>query len=97
MNRERAIKLLPVIRAFADGKEVEWRDNDLYKEWQTGAQEPTFDEPSNEWRIKPEPREFWINIYGDGYEPCVHPTLQSAEEECSPARKEVIKVREVME
>ena len=58
MNRERAKELLPIIQAFADGKTIQakkiastgWIDVDNYLDVST----------DHEWRVKPEPREFWI-------------------------------------
>ena len=61
MNRERAKELLPIIEAFANGAEIQKNDrimrDDSKNEWYdtddiTGK---------GEYRIKPKPREFWVN------------------------------------
>ena len=58
MNRERAKELLPIIRAFAEGKDIQSR---LYvdKGW-ADISEPSFPDYL-QYRIKPEPREFWLD------------------------------------
>lgn len=51
MTREEAKQLLPVIQAYAEGKEVQY----YYKNGETwcGIEEPSFN-PDSEWRVKPE-------------------------------------------
>ena len=60
MTRERAKELLPVIQAYAEGKDVQYSNSFRNPDslWTT-AIEPTFDAQSA-WRIKPEPMELWI-------------------------------------
>lgn len=53
MNRKEAVELLPIIRAYAEGKEIEIFDKTT-KMWKT-AMLPHFDCDSNIYRIKPEP------------------------------------------
>ena len=63
MNRERAKELLPIIEAFANGEDIEYR----WKEvpiWTLLTNQPEFNNVV-EYRIKPKPRELWIpNIVG---------------------------------
>jgi hypothetical protein len=54
MTREEAKKLLPIIQAYAEGKEIEIFDKTM-KMWRT-AMLPHFDCDSNIYRIKPEPK-----------------------------------------
>ena len=61
MNRERAKELLPIITAFAEGKTIQhnlaaggWDDTDKL----------SADTMCLTYRIKPEPFECWVNIYG---------------------------------
>ena len=54
MNRKEATELLPIIQAFAEGKEIEIFDKTM-KMWKT-AMLPHFDCDSNIYRIKPEPK-----------------------------------------
>lgn len=53
MNRKEATELLPIIQAYAEGKEIEIFDKTT-KMWKT-AMLPHFDCDSNIYRIKPEP------------------------------------------
>ena len=54
MNRKEAAELLPIIQAYAEGKEIEIFDKTM-KMWKT-AMLPHFDCDSNIYRIKPEPK-----------------------------------------
>lgn len=54
MNRKEAIELLPIIQAYAEGKEIEIFDKTM-KMWKT-AMLPHFDCDSNNYRIKPGPK-----------------------------------------
>ena len=59
MTRERAKELLPVIQAWAEGKEIQVSLDG--KDWRTlPSPNPMFENENWEWRVKPEPREFWI-------------------------------------
>ena len=62
MNREEAKALLPIITAFADGKEVQVFSEKSNK-WEH-VEFPTFG--GSKYRIKPEPLECWIVINRDG-------------------------------
>lgn len=67
MNKKDWQKLLPVIQAWIDGKTVQYK----YKhgdEWHDfkAEEKPGFTLDGTEWRIKPEPREFWIIEYDLG-------------------------------
>jgi hypothetical protein len=55
MKPQRAKELLPVIEAFANGEEVEFR-LDKHSEWQY-ADDLSFDVYGAEYRIKPVPRD----------------------------------------
>lgn len=48
MTREEAKELLPIIKAFSEGKTIQFRERDI--------EEPSFDGCFNEYRIKPEPK-----------------------------------------
>lgn len=63
MNREEAKKLLPIIQAYAEGKNVQVMDAD--KGW-IDVCNPLFN-PCYLYRIKPELLDFWIafNRFGD--------------------------------
>lgn len=53
----------------ADGKPVQWTTPSRPGEWKDWSETyaPSFNWINNDYRIKPrEPREFWVNTYGDG-------------------------------
>lgn len=101
MNRDRAKKLLPIIQAFAEGKEIQFRliddDVNFREDWLDLPKDErlivTFPADDYEYRIKPEPREFWVVLEED--EPVlVRRRCQSVWVE---AGRQCIKVREVLE
>ena len=52
MTREKAKELLPIIKAYAEGKTIQYLIKD---EW-FDAFKPNFNFPANDYRIKPEPK-----------------------------------------
>ena len=97
MNRERAKELLPVIQAFAEGKDIQFALEGY--QWTDLHEETAFTFPAEdyEYRIKPEPREFWIirekgEIDNSGEWYSYRPSLS-----VHRANEEVIHVREVIE
>lgn len=58
MDRKTAKELLPVIKAYAEGKVIQMKSSNLNK-WED-AVSPAFTLPTNNYRIKPEPREFYM-------------------------------------
>ena len=91
MDRERAKELLPIIQAFAEGKTIQrndriMRDDSLNKWYDTDDITG-----KGEYRIKPEPRTWWINTdngtamgASDGWKPAVE-------------KPSYVKVREVLD
>lgn len=63
MNRKRAAELLPVIKAFAEGRQIEMR-RDSSERWQSYLSY-SFDN-NVEYRIKPVPREWSVCPDVDG-------------------------------
>ena len=63
MNRDRAKELLPIIQAYADGEDVEYRLATRSGKWHAFASgyEPNFYE-GNQYRIKPKPVEAWAIV-----------------------------------
>lgn len=92
MTRKRAEELLPVIQAFAEGKEIEFKHKEG-DEWFT--QDYYVWDEDYEYRIKPEPREWYINIY-DSDDSYMHNTKIQADN-MGKGRIECIKVREILE
>jgi len=56
---------ITVMQAALDGKEIQWRDKECPDEWQV-SKNHYFDFVGNEYRVKPEPIERWVNIYPNG-------------------------------
>lgn len=64
MNKDNAKDYLPLVQALADGKQIqsqlglrlEWRDTN----------HPDFSMSPEQYRIKPEPKEIWMNRYPNG-------------------------------
>lgn len=89
MNREQAKELLPVITAWIEGKNVQfkYRDTDGWTEWQDYDyspdvqidSHPAFDSNVHKWRIKPEVKKGWINIYPNlSVSSCVYVSKEEA-------------------
>ena len=56
MNRREAAELLPIIQAFAKGKDIEYRTKGFNENWKKVTQIPELSFKSFEYRIKPEPK-----------------------------------------
>lgn len=54
MNRKEAAELLPFIRAFAEGKIIEFKDKRFKDKWDEMSEFPNSSFKSFEYRIKPE-------------------------------------------
>lgn len=97
MTRERAKELLPVIQAWAEGKDVQCkRQHQLNGPWIDNGY-PAWDD-NLDFRIKPEPREWWLNVYPDNDTCGPYKTKEEANMNAAQSRRiACIKVREVME
>lgn len=60
MNRERARELLPVIQAFAEGEEIEYRRSNSSSDRSWRVPTTPYFSDDHEYRVKPSPREFWV-------------------------------------
>lgn len=97
MNRECIKELLPVFEAFANGEDIQFIPNQYNCE--IGNEPDWMDLPKDQrvtmtfpcedysYRIKPKPREFWINP--DGSESIIY-------EAFDPKDSDFIKVREIL-
>ena len=56
MDRQQAKELLPIIQAFVEGKEIEYRSKGFNEEWREMHEMPGLSFDSYEYRIKPEPK-----------------------------------------
>ncbi len=91
---------ISVMQAALDGKEIEFKPKRITEGWQ--YVNPIWNWDEFDYRIKVEPMEFWINVYGDVgvYQSRPHKTKDSAEYECRNSKGidiKTIKVREVTE
>lgn len=69
MTRNQAQSLWPVIRAFAEGKPLQFRclTVEHFKEWKDVLTDnPDFNKEGVEWRVKAPVREFWVCVAEDG-------------------------------
>lgn len=55
MNREKAAELLPILKAFSEGKTIECRSNRAMGDWKEAKVISELSLNSYEYRIKPEP------------------------------------------
>ena len=56
MNRKEAAELMPIIQAFAEGKDIEYRTKGFNEDWKKVTQIPALSFESFEYRIKPNPK-----------------------------------------
>ena len=92
MNRERARELLPIIRAYAEGKDVQLgsgKNEDGSVLW-LDIPDPCWD-GHGEYRIKPEPREFKLVIGKETGE------IFKFDKDLPLTGYEIIKVREILD
>lgn len=68
MNKDTAKDYLPLVQALADGNVIQFHGHDGDK-WVDLLDQAEFFvyEPKN-YRIKPEPREIWVNRFPDGHD-----------------------------
>jgi hypothetical protein len=64
MSRDHYLKLLPVITAYAEGKEIQFKRNGYAFENYT-AHDPDFSVTDTEWRIKPKTQMYRVAFYID--------------------------------
>ena len=97
MTSEQAKELLPIIKAFAEGKEIQFRASDTNL-W-IDSTNLSFEYDPRQYRIKPEPRiprVFYVGIHPEGalvY--CIEKNLEELKDYCES--EEIIKVQEVIE
>ena len=93
MNASNAKDYLPLVQALAEGKVIQVMD---FGDW-IDLQYVTFERRASSYRIKPEPREIWVNEYAD-YPPIVHNSKEQAASEFNPFLcGKTVRYREVIE
>jgi hypothetical protein len=99
MKKENAKDFLPLVQALADGKTIQFRHN-ASAPWVDMSSEFGFGYPLENYRIKPEPREwFLLRDPDDGlFSGVPYPTRIAAEKvaQNGGCYSEVIHVREVL-
>ena len=100
MTREQAKELFPIIQAFAEGKTIQFKYPDMVG-WCDVIGDIWVDTPEYKYRIKPEPREFWINEYARARHPELespaYPSKELAQSICSVNCIGQIHLREVLD
>ncbi len=98
MNRNQALELAHLAKAFADGETLQFQVGSHWWTYPAIPPGPILGDPSYRWRIKPkapEPMEFWINVY-EHDEPIVHKTAEEARQNAgSKATRIAVHFREV--
>ncbi len=93
MTREQAKHLIPLMEAHARGEAIQALD---HGEW-VDTEDPQFGLFEHQYfRIKPTPREWWINTY-EGNAGAMYPTKEIAKAKKGSAASETIHVREVLD
>lgn len=66
MNKDNAAQYLPLVQALADGKVIQHNPRVMVNAEWIDLHNPAFTEPPENYRIKPEPREWWQVRNGQG-------------------------------
>lgn len=69
MTREEAAKLLPIIQAFVEGKTIQYKVPGNHDNRWHDAEDLSFLNPPENYRIKPEKVKLWVNLYLDRDDP----------------------------
>ena len=88
---------IEVLQAMRDGKSIQvLHINDHWGDRVKSREDELPDFYNLDYRVKPEPREFWLNLYPSG-SACRHETFEEASRNISDPHGITIKVREVIE
>jgi hypothetical protein len=92
MNREGLIKHWEIVKAYKEGKQIQYYSHTKNK-W-VDESNPEFFE-NLDYRVKPEPLELWVNVYANNV--VLHRTEEVARiSACNPVRT-AVHMREVAE
>ena len=86
---------LPIMQAFAEGKEIQFRRVGVL-DWVAMKDYETLVNDSVEMRLKPEPREWWF-IQCDWSSSVLYSSKKSVENICGRGLGTIIHVREVLD
>lgn len=96
MNSSNAKDYLPLVQALAEGRVIECQLDEHLK-WRETAN-PDFSMAPEQYRIKPEPREVWINRFPDGHDGLTwYETEEAAHRAYGRVGAIQVRYREVME
>lgn len=94
MNASNAKDYLPLVQALGEGKVIQIRtDLSGWKDFE----EFSFEKPAENYRIKPEPRDIWVNRYPNGMESGIFNTEHAAKLHRANDTAVQIRYREVIE
>ena len=95
-QQEHAIKMLPLITALAEGKQLQFQCDPI-NPWRDCAEVSlsTLSTFPNHYRVKLEPREFWVELYNHS-SGAVSSVVGGLYKERPPGAGEVIRVREIL-
>lgn len=97
MANEHETNIIAVTQAFLDGKKIQVRNWGSDGGWDC-ATEPCWNWDLYEYRVNPEPREVWVNVYPGGLGNCgLYPTKEAADKNAVIDRLECVKFREVID
>lgn len=98
MNIEETKKAIEVMQAFVDGKTVQHFSRALgWLDFKDGVNSPSWCWDGVNYRIKPEPKDIWVNEY-DGYWGTAWGTKEEAENGVGQyATRKAVRYREVIE
>lgn len=88
-------EMIEVLQAAKDGKTIQWF-KPFEGKWYDCIVSPSWDFSKLTYRVKRDPREWWINVYANG-EFWVYQTKTIADKNAGDARLECVHVRDVIE
>lgn len=94
MNQQKAALFLPLITALAEGKTIQYYN--MANTW-IDKPDPSFADDTTRYRIKPEPRTFYVAVNKNPDLPVVLITEDSFNAKSNPSNFEYIKVVEVIQ
>jgi len=98
MNKDNAKDFLPIIQAWSEGRQIQFRTVDVWVDVGDRTQLIFFNNPED-YRVKPEPpkpREWWINRYTH-LDDCIHASKADADRNATSCRIECVHVREILD
>ena len=94
-NIEDTKKMILVMQAYVDGKSIECKPSTQEHYMRAGS--PAWHFGAYNYRVKPEPREYWINSYPNETKLYLHESERLATLNIDKTGGKTIKVREVVE